>query len=462
MVPSLRHPRRRAISAGALVGALLLALAPAAREVPRLRLVGPEAVADGVEMYRSTDASTLNEARPGPVSLVAARLDPRKVTLGTALAHGCAPARDTVSGIAAREQAVVAINAGFFSMRGAGAPVGLLKHRGRWIGGTSRARGAVAFPVRAPGAPARLVFGRVAVGARLVISSRWQSARVRVDRLSPEPGSAGLSFYGAPCVVPDEGRALTRNTGVRSIEGPAPSGLSAPPQVGVGRGREGPASSGLPASGSVVPADPAHPADSDGPGSSTRSWPLRQAGVKWEVRSAAPDDRADTRADAWLVHRGATLPAALARLQPGASLRVEATIAAEAARAWQEAPDAVGGAGLLVSHGKAVTDWTPEKTADGFRADRHPRTLVGVGHDGSIWLIAIDGRNPALSVGMSFAELQRTALALGLRDALNLDGGGSTTLVVRGEVVNRPSDPTGPRQVSDAIVVRLRPAAGGA
>jgi exopolysaccharide biosynthesis protein len=37
--------------------------------------------------------------------------------------------------------------------------------------------------------------------------------------------------------------------------------------------------------------------------------------------------------------------------------------------------------------------------------------------------------------------------------ALNLDGGGSTTMVVRGEVVNRPSDPTGPRPVSDALLV---------
>jgi len=45
---------------------------------------------------------------------------------------------------------------------------------------------------------------------------------------------------------------------------------------------------------------------------------------------------------------------------------------------------------------------------------------------------------------------------LDLRDALNLDGGGSTTMVVQGKIVNRPSDAGGPRPVSDAILVKLR------
>ena len=80
-----------------------------------------------------------------------------------------------------------------------------------------------------------------------------------------------------------------------------------------------------------------------------------------------------------------------------------------------------------------------------------------IGDDGtSIWLVAVDGRQPLLSLGMSFRELQGLASRLGLRSALNLDGGGSTTMVIRGAVVNHPSDQTGPRKVSDAVVVQSR------
>ena len=68
----------------------------------------------------------------------------------------------------------------------------------------------------------------------------------------------------------------------------------------------------------------------------------------------------------------------------------------------------------------------------------------------------MDGRQADYSIGMTFADLQRLCDRLNLTDALNLDGGGSTTMVVRGRIVNRPSDPGGARPVSDAIVVTLK------
>ena len=54
---------------------------------------------------------------------------------------------------------------------------------------------------------------------------------------------------------------------------------------------------------------------------------------------------------------------------------------------------------------------------------------------------------------MALVELRALAHRVGLVNALNLDGGGSTTMWVQGQVVNRPSDPTGPRKVSDALLV---------
>jgi hypothetical protein len=88
-----------------------------------------------------------------------------------------------------------------------------------------------------------------------------------------------------------------------------------------------------------------------------------------------------------------------------------------------------------------------------FVAGRQPRTLAGVRSDGTLLLVTVDGRFPGWSVGMTLPESARLMRSLGARDALNLDGGGSSTMVVRGEVVNRPSDRVGERPVSDGLFV---------
>jgi Phosphodiester glycosidase len=88
-----------------------------------------------------------------------------------------------------------------------------------------------------------------------------------------------------------------------------------------------------------------------------------------------------------------------------------------------------------------------------FVNGRQPRTLAGVTEEGRLLLVTIDGRRPGWSVGMTLPEAARLMRSLGAVDALNLDGGGSTTMVVRGEVVNRPSDGRGERRVSDALYV---------
>lgn len=62
---------------------------------------------------------------------------------------------------------------------------------------------------------------------------------------------------------------------------------------------------------------------------------------------------------------------------------------------------------------------------------KHPRSAVGTSDNGQyLWLLAVDGRQPGHSEGMTYAELGDWALSLGVKELLNLDGGGSTTLVV--------------------------------
>jgi exopolysaccharide biosynthesis protein len=88
-----------------------------------------------------------------------------------------------------------------------------------------------------------------------------------------------------------------------------------------------------------------------------------------------------------------------------------------------------------------------------FVASRHPRTMAGVRRDGSLLLVTVDGRRPGWSAGVTLREGARVMRSLGAHHALNLDGGGSTAMAVRGRTVNLPSDPAGERPVSDAIMV---------
>jgi exopolysaccharide biosynthesis protein len=92
----------------------------------------------------------------------------------------------------------------------------------------------------------------------------------------------------------------------------------------------------------------------------------------------------------------------------------------------------------------------------GFGLRRNPRTIAGVTGDGRLLLIAVDGRAPGYSAGLDFDEEAAVMRALGARDAVNLDGGGSTTMTIRGTVVTRPSDATGERPIGDAVLIGPR------
>ena len=84
---------------------------------------------------------------------------------------------------------------------------------------------------------------------------------------------------------------------------------------------------------------------------------------------------------------------------------------------------------------------------------RNPRTAIGRREDGAIIIVVIDGRQPDHSVGATIDELRAVMASLGAVDAINLDGGGSTTLALRGDLANVPSDPTGARPVGDALLL---------
>jgi len=84
---------------------------------------------------------------------------------------------------------------------------------------------------------------------------------------------------------------------------------------------------------------------------------------------------------------------------------------------------------------------------------RHPRTSIGFSRDRrTVFLLAVDGRSEK-SVGMTLVELAAFMRSIGAWQAMNFDGGGSTTMVINGAVVNTPSDPSGERDVGNALLV---------
>jgi hypothetical protein len=130
-------------------------------------------------------------------------------------------------------------------------------------------------------------------------------------------------------------------------------------------------------------------------------------------------------------------------LTPGTTVRVS----------WSDGyagiMDSLGGMPVLVDNGTVVA----KNDCGTYFCDRNPRTAVGITGDGKILLVTVDGRCTC-SLGMTLVGMANEMKSLGAKYALNLDGGGGTTMWVKGQgVVNTPADSTGERPVTNAIVI---------
>ena len=138
------------------------------------------------------------------------------------------------------------------------------------------------------------------------------------------------------------------------------------------------------------------------------------------------------------------------------ALRAGDLVDAEVRLAPIDVQEAVGGRPIVVSDS---TITLAARDTVSFAMTRHPRTAVGVSRDGRrLWLVTVDGRQPQHGAGMSLLELGNLMRSLGAVEAVNLDGGGSTAMVIRsrsGELVvaNTPSDTQGERAVGNALAV---------
>lgn len=125
-------------------------------------------------------------------------------------------------------------------------------------------------------------------------------------------------------------------------------------------------------------------------------------------------------------------------------------------KAYRSSDDILASGPLLLREGRTCS-WASCDSS--FVHTAHPRSAVAVAADGTVWFVTADGRAPGRAAGMTIPQLAHLIRVLGGRDALNLDGGGSTTLWMDGEVVNHPSDNRrfdheGERRVPDIICFR--------
>ena len=345
----------------------------------------------GIEHLRIARGHKSENETTGPWVINMLRVDLSQVELRIAHALDEGVGLETTSSIAARYGATAAVNAGFFRTTGTyrGESSGVLVLDGKLI--SEPVDGRAAFGLIRSSGVADIMFGHLKFSG-YVQSGRGR--RIAVNGMNRPRGVDELvvytpEFHKTTLTTPDGVEVIVRRNRIIRI-------------------RAGEGSSVTPLDGFVISAS-----------GSAREW-------------------------------------VLANLRAGSQVRLDSKllpVESQMTDSWRRAACVVGGGPQLIRDGMVAITFDEEKIEAKFVTDRHPRTSIARLRDGRMLVVTVDGRQPAVSAGMSLLELANLLLEFGARDAINLDGGGSTTMVVSGKLVNNPSDQTGERPVSDAILI---------
>lgn len=371
------------------------------------------------------DAGTTQTAR-GPWKIEVLTIDPKQFR--GQLTSGFGPNlqdRETTSQLAAGAGALAATNGGYFVMdpkAGApGDPAGTAVSNGNVLSEPVGDRPSLVID----GAKSESTVQRLRWNG--TISAIGKAGQVRLDGLNRVPGlirncggtgdtPTSLPLHDVTCTDPDEIVAFTQNFGPSTPSGP---GLEVV----------------LDEHGTVKTVN------------TTRGIPVPARGRTVQA-----------------IGKDVQKLGSLAKV--GAQLNVDAGLVNEAGRTLKagSSTDVVNGAPVLMSNG--AENITAQRDGMVHQGDgnsfyygwvhkRNPRTIAGVDAQGRTLLVTADGRQTT-ALGLSIKESADVARSLGMVDAINLDGGGSTTMVVSGQVVNSPSDAAGQRPVGDALLVLPR------
>ncbi len=184
----------------------------------------------------------------------------------------------------------------------------------------------------------------------------------------------------------------------------------------------------------------------------TNMWLPLRAGRTYHahVRSINPSGDTPLEPGIAVLTVGSDLTNHLPAVELGDILQISTALSKDLSKATA----AIGGGPLLVHAGKEQP-WPSHKGANTYLLPRHPRTALGF-NSHYLFLVEVDGRQKELSAGMTVAELASFMKNLGCTEAMNLDGGGSSTFWLNGKVMNSPSDKH-ERSLANALVIVQKP-----
>ncbi|MYC78868.1 phosphodiester glycosidase family protein [Candidatus Poribacteria bacterium] len=296
---------------------------------------------------------------------------------------------ETLVSLARRHKALAAVNGGFFEMVGTfrGESVGALKIDGEWISEPEQGRAVIGF--RTVDGKIEASIDRIALQQELVLSS---GGTLPIDGMNRERGRNELviyrsHFHGVTLTMPNGVEAVVRDDKVVGIH-------------------EGQGSSRIPVDGYVL--------------------------------SASGKKRGEL----------------LSHIAEGDTVQIRETIIPERvgdSKLWASFAHIVGGGPLLLQDGSAPSTQAYEQEGfdRAFHSFWHPRTAVGKKADGTLLFVTITGTEAGVRRGVMLSRLAELFLEWEATDALNLDGGNSSMLVIRDEVVSVKKKKAATRDTSE-------------
>src|SRR6266404_3236633 len=376
-----------------------------------------EFIAPGIEHLQITRGYKSDKEATGPWFINMLRIDLSRARLRLVHALDEAVGLETVSSMASRYGALAAVNSGYFRTTGTyrGDSVGVEVLDGKILSESNNARAAVGLIERA--GRQELIFGHPKFDGQIALgpNAKWHRrlARHYTPRMRVPQAKHAINGLNRPRA---DNELIVFTPEFHRTTLTDPSGL----EIVVRRGwvvevRDLNGSSAIPADGFVISTS-----------GTAREWAFKN------------------------LRRGTPVQLLLS-LSP---------VETELGDLWKQATNVIGGGPQLIKNGRVEITNAAEKILPSFVTDGHPRTAIAKLKSGQLLLLTVDGRQPGESIGMSLTMLADLLMEFGAVEAINLDGGGSTTMVIRNKLANKPSDATGERPVSDAILVYPRWHAG--